>query len=174
MKTVTTTQLGDEIQRTSQRMGRIARFAEDICVVALVALVLLVGTEAIMRNVFDSSLQAVDELGGYLLVAITFVGFAVGEAADTFHRVQLVLAHLSERVRDRLLLFYDYLSLISMLVIFVELMNLLLNSWKSGDVAPTILGTPLWIAQLSMPVGAGLLCASIVRSIAQRHRAMSG
>lgn len=153
-------------------IGRLANSAEAICMVALIALVLLVGAEAIVRNVFHSSLQAVDEVGGYLLVTITFVGLAVGEAADAFHRVQLVLAHLSRRAQARMLLLYDYLCLLCMLIILWQLLQLVIESWHSGDVAPTILATPLWLAQLPMPIGGGLACGAIIRTIIHRHRAL--
>lgn len=162
---------GQEVDRPEddKRIGRVAGFAEAICMLALVALVVLVGAEAIVRNVFHSSLQAVDEVGGYLLVVVTFFGLAVGEAADTFHRVQLVLSHLSRRTQAKLLLCYDYLCLLCMAILLWELVELVLESWRSGDVAPTILATPLWLAQLSMPIGAALACGAIVRTIMRRH-----
>ena len=53
-------------------------------------MIVLIGAEAIARNVFGTSLQVTDEVGGYLLVALTFLSMPVAEAHGAFHRVELI------------------------------------------------------------------------------------
>ena len=65
----------------------------------LMAMIVLIGAEAIARNVFATSLQVTDEVGGYLLVAMTFLSMSVAEAHGAFHRVELIQARLSAKRR---------------------------------------------------------------------------
>ena len=69
---------------------------------SLVAMIVLIGAEAIVRNVFGGSLEVVDEIGGYLLVIVTFLSMSVAEAHGAFHRVELVQARMGPRARVRL------------------------------------------------------------------------
>ena len=62
-------------------------------------MIVLIGAEAIARNVFATSLQVTDEIGGYLLVAMTFLSMSVAEAHGAFHRVELIQARLGVKAR---------------------------------------------------------------------------
>ena len=58
--------------------------SEAVCSLFLLAMIVLIGAEAIARNVFGTSLQITDEVGGYLLVAMTFLSMSVAEAHGAF------------------------------------------------------------------------------------------
>jgi TRAP-type mannitol/chloroaromatic compound transport system permease small subunit len=51
-------------------------------------------------------------------------------------------------------------------VLIWQLSRYVLQSWHSGDVAPTLLATPLWIPQSLMPIGAVVVTISLLRSAA--------
>jgi hypothetical protein len=74
---------------------------EAICSLFLLAMIVMIGAEAIARNVFGTSLQITDEVGGYLLVALTFLSMSVAESHGGFHRVEFVQMRLSPRLRPR-------------------------------------------------------------------------
>ncbi len=71
-----------------------------LCALFLIAMIVLIGAEAIARNVFATSLQITDEIGGYLLVALTFLSMSVAEAHGAFHRVELIQSRLNARATD--------------------------------------------------------------------------
>jgi hypothetical protein len=50
------------------------------------------------------------------------------------------------------------------------LIRLVLNSFRTEDVAPTPLATPLWMPQTSMGIGMALLCLALLRTIAAKVR----
>jgi TRAP-type C4-dicarboxylate transport system permease small subunit len=148
----------------------IDRLGEFLCAAALVGMTVLIGAEAIARNVFNFSLQITDEIGGYLLVAVTFLSLSVAQVHGAYHQVELVQARLSPRTRLLSQIFFDLMSLAACLVVTWQLVRLNLNSWRSEDVAPTPLLTPLWIPQLSMAIGMALFCLALGRTIATRWR----
>lgn len=143
---------------------------EWLCAGALVAMVLVIGAEAIARNVFATSLQITDELGGYLLVAVTFLSLSVAESHAAYHRVELIQARLGPRARLASQIVFDALSLAATAILTWQLARLTLNSWRAEDVAPTPLQTPLWLPQSAMAVGAAGLCLALVRTIAAKLR----
>ena len=143
---------------------------ELLCGIALVAMIGLIGAEAFARNLFNVSLQITDEIGGYLLVAIAFLSLSVAEAHGTYHRVELVQARLTERGRLVSQIVFDTLALATAAVITWQLVRLCLNAWRAEDVAPTPLLTPLWMPQISMPIGMALICFTLVRTISLKIR----
>ena len=58
-----------------------------------------------------TSLQITDEVGGYLLVAMTFLSMSVAEAHGAFHRVELVQVRLSRKAQMISQIVFDLMSL---------------------------------------------------------------
>lgn len=139
--------------------------SETLCALFLLAMIGLIGAEAIARNVFATSLQVTDEIGGYLLVALTFLSMSVAEAHGAFHRVELLQARLRFPARMVTQIGFDLLSLAACALVTWQLTRLTINSWRSEDVAPTPLQTPLWLPQSAMAIGMALLCLALIRTI---------
>lgn len=166
-----------ELQEPSHQLEHVApgpspveNASELVASLALVAMIVLIGSEAIVRNLFGGSLQITDEVCGYLLVAVTFLSLSVSEAHGAFHRVELVQARMRPRARLKLQIVFDLCSLAASLLVAWQVTRLTLNAWNSGDVAPTPLQTPLWLPQSVMVLGMAFLCLSLVRSMRARLR----
>jgi TRAP-type C4-dicarboxylate transport system permease small subunit len=145
---------------------------EAVCSLFLIAMIVMIGAEAIARNVFGTSLQITDEVGGYLLVALTFLSMSVAESHGGFHRVEFVQMRLSPRLRIVSQIVYELISLAASALVTWQLVRLALNSFHTEDVAPTPLATPLWMPQTSMGVGMALLCLTLVRTIIAKVRVL--
>ena len=144
--------------------------AEVLCSLFLLAMIVMIAAEAIARNVFGTSLQITDEVGGYLLVALTFLSMSVAESRGAFHRVELVQMRLSPAARMISQIIFDLMALAASGLVTWQLVRLALNSWRAEDVAPT----PLWLPQTSMGIGMALLCLALMRSIAAKIRYLRG
>src|SRR5919202_3831339 len=153
--------------------GPIERGCEALCALALLAMVGLIGAEAVARNLFNFSLQVADEVGGYLLVAVGFLSLPVAQAHGAYHRVELVQARLSPRARLASGILFDLAALAAAGILTWQLIRLCLNSWRSEDVAPTPLLTPLWLPQLAMPVGTALVCLTLLRTVLAKLRRLA-
>jgi TRAP-type C4-dicarboxylate transport system permease small subunit len=148
--------------------------SEAVCSLFLLAMIAMIGAEAIARNVFGTSLQVTDEVGGYLLVALTFLSMSVAESHGAFHRVELVQMRLKPSARILSQIVFDLMSLVASMLVSWQLIRLALNSWRTEDVAPTPLGTPLWLPQASMGLGMLLLCLALMRTVAAKVRYLRG
>jgi TRAP-type C4-dicarboxylate transport system permease small subunit len=63
---------------------------------------------------------------------------------------------------------FDLMALAASVLVSWQLIRLALNSWRAEDIAPTPLGTPLWLPQVSMGLGMALLCLALLRTIATK------
>ncbi len=141
-----------------------------ICEIAIGVMAFIVILEIITRNLFDFSYEMSEELGGYIIVGITFLSLSVCQVYRAYHHVQFVQSRLSPRLRAASHLLFDLLSLAFCVILIWQLTRYVLQSWRSGDVAPTLLATPLWIPQTLMPIGAVAVTVSLLRSAALNFR----
>jgi len=132
---------------------------------ALVVMLVVIGTDIVTRSLFNFSFEISDELGGYMLVVMTFVSLPVCQITDSFHHVELVQSRLSPFARAVSHVIFDALSLVFCLLLFWQLARFQISSVRFGDLAPTYLATPLWIPRIAMAVGAAALCFSMLRTL---------
>ncbi len=147
-----------------------ARAGRWLCQVATLGLVAMMVAEMVVRSAFGWSIQWSNEVGGYALVAITFLSLASGHTLHAYHRVHFVEARLSATGRAALRGLFDLASFAVALVLLSEFVRFEWITWRSGDVASTALMTPLWIPRLAMPLGAALLAYALLRTLAADWR----
>ena len=144
----------------------VERACKFACVAALIVMLVVIGVDILTRSLFNFSFEISDELGGYMLVVITFVSLPVCQISDSFHHVELVQSRLSPFGRAVSHVIFDVLSLIFCALLLWQLTKFELSSFRFGDRAPTYLATPLWMPQIAMMLGAAALCFSMVRTLA--------
>jgi TRAP-type transport system small permease protein len=145
--------------------GVVERVCKLVCVAALVVMLVVIGVDIVTRSLFNFSFEISDELGGYMLVMITFISLPVCQVNDSFHHVEFVQTRLSPRGRTISHVIFDFLSLTFCVLLLWQLVKFQISSWRFDDHAPTYLATPLWIPRLSMALGAAALCFSVLRTL---------
>lgn len=154
------------VSRGAFRENLVEQICKFACFAALIAMLVVIGIDILTRSLFNFSFEISDELGGYLLVVITFVSLPVCQVSDSFHHVQLVQSRLSPLGRTVSLIVFDLLSLAFCALLLWQLVRFEMSSYRFGDHAPTYLATPLWVPQAVMAVGVAALCFSVVRTLA--------
>src|SRR5215510_6113102 len=144
----------------------VERACKLVCFVALIVMLVVIGVDILTRSLFNFSLEISDELGGYMLVVITFVSLPVCQINNSFHHVELVQSRLSPFARAVSHVIFDLLSFTFCVLLLWQLCRFELTSFRFGDRAPTYLATPLWIPQAVMALGVAAMCFSMVRTLA--------
>jgi TRAP-type transport system small permease protein len=144
----------------------VERLCKLACVAALIVMLVVIGIDIVTRSLFNFSFEISDELGGYMLVVMTFVSLPVCQINDSFHHVELIQSRLSPFGRAVSHVIFDALSLAFCVLLFWQLVRFQISSFRFGDQAPTYLATPLWIPRIAMVIGAAALCFSMVRTLA--------
>ena len=83
----------------------------------------------------------------------------------SYHHLQFVQSRLSPRMQALSHLLFDLLSLLFSCIVLWQLTRFVATTWRAEDVAPTLLGTPLWIPQAMMPLGMLAATVSLFRSV---------
>jgi TRAP-type C4-dicarboxylate transport system permease small subunit len=152
------------VERPAPLNNVVATICEWLCCLTLGVMLLIISAEAVAR-LFGKSLEMADEVGGYLLVAISFLSLSVCQVSGAFHHLELLQPKLTKKSQAIWAITFDLISLSCTIVIFWQLCRLEMQSWAYGDVAPTELQTPLWLPRLSMPVGVGALALVLFGSL---------
>ena len=137
---------------------------------ALLVMLVLVAVDIVTRSLLNFSFEISDEIGGYMLVVICFLSLSACHVNGSFHQVEFAQARLSPRGRSLSQLIFGVLSLAACLLLAWQFIRLEMSSWRFGDVAPTYLATPLWLARLPMALGMIALCFSLCRTIVAEAR----
>ena len=135
---------------------------------ALVAMMVLIAAELVLRNVFHVSWESSEEMSSYLLVALTFLSLATCQVYGGYHELLIVKERLSPRARLWLEIAMQALCLACAAVLTWYFMRMVIGDWKSDERSLTALRVPLWLPRLTMPLGTAALCVALVLDI--RHR----
>lgn len=158
------------MRRALDTLYRTALWASALC---LVAIALMVGVQLAARLVdgtlgllhlprTDFVILSLDEIGGYLLAAASFLALGGTLKAGAHIRVTLVLAALSERVRRYVELWAFGFAAAASGYMTGHLANFAWVSFRFNEVSPGVIRVPLVYPQATMAVGALILTIALV------------
>lgn len=150
---------------TPLREGVVEWICNQLAKVTLVAMMVIIGVEVALRNVLNYSWEGTDEVGSYLVVAATFLSLAACQVYGGYHELQMVKVRLSRRPRAALNALLHLVCLIACMILLWQYSRLVMTSWNNDDASMTSLRMPLWIPQLSMPIGIAALCIALTKSL---------
>jgi TRAP-type C4-dicarboxylate transport system permease small subunit len=143
--------------------SKIALFGRFVAAAALVLLTVIVAGEVVLRSLIGVSYEGMEELSGYLLVAITYLAAADSFASDGFMRVAFLYDKLKPKGRkllDRILSLVGAVLCGGLTVYFVDVVR---SSIRNGVVSPTFDMIPVWVPQSVMVLGMTLLSIACIR-----------
>lgn len=153
-------ELATDIVKPEGLIGLLVRIERALCGVCIVVMALLTTSEVICRAFLGFSLLINDEISGYLLVAISFLGLGVALGEGALFRVGFFYDTLHGTARRVADLIFDILALGVACVLVYQMIDLAWSSYDRGVTAPTMLRTPLYIPQSTMVIGA--LCLAVI------------
>ncbi len=168
-KCAITAGLNQLLQLSADHLSDIGFFISAAAVMVLAVLVVI---EVLLRQFFNTSTLVSTEMSGYLLVVNVFLGLAWTFRTDGFIRVDLLYGKFSKRTRQLADLVIAIVSLIVMIVVTFYLWSFALDNLETGNTSVFITRTPLWIPQISMPIGATMLLIAMAAEIARAAAAL--
>jgi TRAP-type transport system small permease protein len=129
---------------------------------AVAGMMALVTFEVLLRTFANRSTLVADEMAGYLLVAMTFLGLAPSLRDGAFIRIDTYRDRLRGRARRALDVILVSVALAYAVTVDWYLWDLLAGTWRLGTTSIQVSRTPLWIPQTVMAVGGLLLILELV------------
>jgi len=151
------------VARPFTLIERISLWLSAVCMIGMVVLIL---AEVVLRGVFNSTTEHSDELVGYLLVGLSFLSLALCQSRGAFHRVEMVQMRLGPHGQAVSALIFDTLSFGYIALTGWYFVQFVMSSYRREAMASTTLGTPLWIPETVMIVGAAMLLITLGKAIA--------
>lgn len=136
---------------------RIIRSAEFLCIACILAIAAIVMYEVVARFAFDAPTVWVQECAVYLLIALAFLGLAPAQQQGEHIRIDVLLRKLPPRVRFALEVFTCLAIALFAGVATWGGSQMVQQSLRFGRRSLTLLAVPVWIPQLLLPIGMGLL-----------------
>ena len=142
-------------------------------VIFLLMVMLLV--EVLTRYILHSPLSIAEEIGGYLLVSVTFMGLAYTWKENGHVRVTLLMSRLPQRLARSIRFFTLILATVFTVPLIKACYDLLMDSMLFESRSGSWLRTPLVYPQTILLVGAVLLflqlLVEIIKAIIARDAA---
>ena len=150
------------MQRAIKTLETLSDAAGYLAGATVFGLTVLIAVGVFSRRALGSPLLAVDEVSGYLLLAIVFLGLAHTMKAGGHIRADIVLVHVPAGVRGRLEVLATLLALLFALTLLVGNWALVAEYYGRGTLSFKYLQIPLWIPGSLLVVGVVLLVLQLV------------
>ncbi|CAK7024043.1 TRAP transporter small permease subunit [Phascolarctobacterium sp.] len=126
---------------------------------------LMVFYEVVMRGLFNAPTEWSIELSVYCVLIAGFLGMSVTYAAGKHIHVDIVVGSLSPRTRCFIEVFTTCVGIFFCAVFVMESFDMAMLSLEMDNTSPSTLRTPMWIPQMALPIGMGLLLLQFVRTL---------
>lgn len=126
---------------------------------------LMVFYEVVMRGLFNAPTEWSIELSVYCVLIAGFLGMSVTCAAGKHIHVDIVVGSLSPRTRCFIEVFTTCVGIFFCAVFVMESFDMAILSLEMDNTSPSTLRTPMWIPQMALPIGMGLLLLQFVRTL---------
>ena len=143
-------------------VNKLSLWGAYLSALLLVSLTLLILTEIFIRYFFNLSTMIADEYGGYLYLALIFLGLAYTFNEDAHIRINILTSKMSEKSNG----FVDVVAgIITILILLFALYRTILftyDSYSMEMVSEAVSATPLYLTQLVMPLGITLFLLVVI------------
>lgn len=121
--------------------------------------------EVIARGLLNSPTEWVMEISTYCVLIAGFLGMGVAYAGKKHIHVDIFVSKMSPKTLTYVEVLTSLIGIFYSFIFMTYSWDMAMLSLEMNNCAPTTLGTPLWIPQLSMPIGFAVLCLQIIRTL---------
>ena len=121
--------------------------------------------EVIARGLLNSPTEWVMEISTYCVLIAGFLGMGVAYVGKKHIHVDIFVSKMSPKTLTYVEVLTSLIGIFYSFIFMIYSWNMAMLSLEMNNCAPTTLGTPLWIPQLSMPIGFAVLCLQIIRTL---------
>lgn len=149
----------------NQILDRLIEACAYAACLILAFMTVAISIEVVLRSFFKMTLEFTDEYSGYMVLATMALGVAYCREKNALLTVDFIINRLSKSARARVDLIYGVAALAFCLMLLYYVGNFWLQTIARKMTAPTMQHTPLWIPQMLLPLGFGLLCLVMARKL---------
>ena len=138
------------------------RLGTAIAGLGLLVMTGLVTADVIMRRLFNAPIIFADEVAGYLLVLVTFMGVSYTLKEEGHIQVRVIVDQISPRKRLLLKLIWCVFGIVFTMLLLFLASELVWESYDMNAFSPTPSQLPLFPFQIVIPIGCLFLLLQLV------------
>ncbi|MBI2494392.1 MAG: TRAP transporter small permease [Candidatus Rokubacteria bacterium] len=152
--------------------GWASRAGAVVGAVALAAMILLITAQVVSRRLLSVPLVVADEVSGYLLVIVTFMGLGYALLNGDHIQVTLLTERLQARTRARLRVAWCVIAASYLSLLLVRTAALAWESFHRQTFSVSATNFLLWPIQAFVPLGFAVLLLQLLAELALAARAL--
>ncbi len=135
-----------------------------LAVTALAAIAAIILADVALRQ-FGSQVKSSDDFAGFALVATGILGLAPTYRHGDQIRVGLVLDRFTGNARRMIEIFVLIIASIMVAWATWWIGKFVYDSWRFHEVTQGLIAIPLWVPQIVMPLGLGVLLLALLEDL---------
>ena len=143
----------------------------------VIAIMLILVANVVMRALFTSSVQGSVEFSEVLLAFVVFAGLAYAQQSGSHVRTELVTSRLPDRIARPARVVGLLVAAAVLAWCTVATAGRGIEAWQAGEARFGVRSVPTWPGRLAVPIGLGLLSLEVLASalaIASRRTEQDG
>ena len=143
-------------------IDRVSQFLAYLAMWGVFAMMLLVVVDVFLRAVANRSTLIAEEMGGYLLVLIAYLGMAETLRQGRHIHVDIITKKLPVKVRAWLDAGLSLIALVALIVVIWRAVIMVYGSYAGNVIIPGIFLTPVYLPQILVVVGLAVLALQYI------------
>jgi len=153
------------IQKLINILGKVADVGTFLSSLFMILITVLIGLEVLLRSLFNTTTHISTEYSTYFFIALVSLGLGYTMKEDGHIRITLLTGRLKGKPKmiQELAVTMLALAISAFLLYFSVLMAY--DTYSLGMKADTVSETPLYIPQITIPIGVLLLIFQLISRI---------
>jgi TRAP-type C4-dicarboxylate transport system permease small subunit len=133
----------------------------------LTGMILLAGSQILLRNLFDSGWVWADPVLKIMVLWIALLGALIATQENRHIRIDLLSHYLSERNLSILSVIHNLFSAVICGIISWHAARFVYIEWQDGTML--ILNIPTWVGEIIIPIGFAMMCLKFLLNISSQN-----
>jgi TRAP-type C4-dicarboxylate transport system permease small subunit len=133
----------------------IARLEDTLLALLLLIMILIAGSQILLRNLFDSGFVWADPMLRVLVLWLGLLGAMVATRDDNHIRIDILSRYLSPRFKSAAQLVTSLFTSVVSAIIAYHAGRFVYMEWQDGSVL--FAGVPAWACEIIIPIGFGMI-----------------
>jgi len=147
----------------SRGINLFSNFLAHVSIWGVLILMILIVIDIFMRILIKRSILIAEEIGGYLLVLISYLGMGETLKKDRHVKVETFSKKLPEKIQIRINIILSFIALIALIFVIWRVFIMVYASYKSDAIVPGVFLTPIFLPQMLIIIGLlGLILQQIL------------
>jgi TRAP-type transport system small permease protein len=147
------------LARGNEKVSQLFGFIASYMILVLIAFLAI---NVIMRYFVHRPFAFTEEITGYLLTFIVFIGLAYTMRVGAHVITNILISHLSDRAYEQLVIIRNFIGVIFAIFLTVSAWTLMIKNYIRRTIDFGSLETPVWIPNVIFVVGATLFLFEMI------------